>query len=79
MQRPAEDSGASIEDLFDPIKNADLYLSDNGAYVGCHGRNLFLNTIDRGLVIQLIQEIHKRPELEVMVSGPGLCVYGHKR
>ena len=32
--------------------------------------NLFLNTIDRGLVIQLIQEIRKRPELEVMVSGP---------
>ena len=61
---------ASIEDLFDPIKERIFYLSDNGAYVGCHGRNLFLNTIDRGLVIQLIQEIRKRPELEVMVSGP---------
>ena len=61
---------ASIEDLFDPIKERIFYLSDNGAYVGCHGRNLFLNTIDRDLVIQLIQEIRKMPELEVMVSGP---------
>ena len=43
---------ASIEDLFDPIKERIFYLSDNGAYVGCHGRNLFIHTIDRDLVIQ---------------------------
>ena len=33
---------ASIEAVFEPIKEKVFYLSDNGAYVGCHGRNLFL-------------------------------------
>lgn len=61
---------ASIEELFAPIKERIFYLSDNGAYVGCHGRNLFLNTIDRALVMELVQEIRHTPELEVMVSGP---------
>ena len=41
----------SIERLFEPVKERVFYLSDNGAYVGCHGRNLFLNTIDRGLAM----------------------------
>ena len=31
---------ASIEQVFDPIKEKIFYLSDNGAYVGCHGRQL---------------------------------------
>ena len=32
----------SIEQVFDPIKEKIFYISDNGAYVGCYGRNLFL-------------------------------------
>lgn len=48
---------ASIESLFAPIKERIFYLSDNGAYVGCCGRNLFLNTIDRELVRELIDHL----------------------
>lgn len=61
---------ASIEAIFEPIKEKVFYLSDNGAYVGCHGRNLFLNPIDRNTAMELIEEIRKIPELEVMVAGP---------
>ncbi len=61
---------ASIEAVFEPIKEKVFYLSDNGAYVGCHGRNLFLNPIHRDTAIELIREIRKRPELEVMAGGP---------
>lgn len=61
---------ASIEALFGPVKEKIFYLSDNGAYLGCHGRNLFLNTIDRGLIMDLVASVRKMPGLEVMVSGP---------
>ena len=60
----------SIERLFEPVKERVFYLSDNGAYVGCHGRNLFLNTIDRGLAMEMVEDIKKEPGLEVMLSGP---------
>lgn len=60
----------SIERIFDPIKEKIFYVSDNGAYVGCHGRNLFLTTIDRQLVMDLVRDIRACAELDVMVSGP---------
>ncbi|MDO5349780.1 MAG: HAD family hydrolase [Lachnospiraceae bacterium] len=60
----------SIERIFDPIKEKIFYVSDNGAYVGCHGRNLFLTTIDRQLVMDLVRDIRACEELDVMVSGP---------
>ncbi|MFR4440423.1 MAG: HAD family hydrolase [Hungatella sp.] len=61
---------ASIEAVFEPVKEKIFYLSDNGAYIGCHGRNLFLNTIQRQLVLELVEDIRRDPELDVMVSGP---------
>lgn len=61
---------ASIESIFEPIKEKIFYLSDNGAYVGCHGRNLFLNPIERQTVMDMIQDVRKMEELEIMVSGP---------
>jgi len=61
---------ASIEAIFEPIKEKVFYLSDNGAYVGCHGRNLFLNPIDRNTAVELIEEIRKTPGLEVIAGGP---------
>lgn len=69
---------ASIESLFGPVKEKIFYLSDNGAYVGCHGRNLFLNTIDRDLVMELLADIRKRPDLEAMVSGPDVVYMDSK-
>ena len=60
----------SIERLFEPIKEKIFYLSDNGAYIGCHGRNLFLTPIDRELVMEMVDDIRKRPDLDLMISGP---------
>lgn len=61
---------ASIESIFEPIKEKVFYLSDNGAYVGCHGRNLFLNTIDRDTVAEMVLDIRQSEDLDIMVSGP---------
>ncbi len=60
---------ASIEAVFEPIKEKIFYLSDNGAYVGMCGRNLFLSTIDRDLVHEMIRDI-RAEGLIAMLSGP---------
>lgn len=60
---------ASIEAVFEPIKEKIFYLSDNGAYVGCCGRNLFLNTIETEVARDMIQDIRKAG-LVAILSGP---------
>ncbi|MDW2797138.1 HAD family hydrolase [Clostridium boliviensis] len=61
---------ASIESIFDPVKEKIFYLSDNGAYIGCHGRNLFLNPIERKTVMEMVEDVRTMEGLEVMLSGP---------
>ncbi|MGL5434779.1 MAG: HAD family hydrolase [Lachnospiraceae bacterium] len=60
---------ASIERVFSPIKEKIFYLSDNGAYVGCHGRSLFVNGMERSLVMELIEDIRSEG-LEAMLCAP---------
>lgn len=62
----------SIEKLFSPIKEKIFYISDNGAYVGCHGRQLFLNYFDRDLAVEMVEDIRRQPGLDYMISGPDL-------
>lgn len=62
---------ASIDTIFAPIKERIFYLSDNGAYVGCAARSLFVNTIDRELAMDLVRDI-RAEGLEVLVGGPDL-------
>ena len=59
----------SIERVFDPVKEKIFYLSDNGAYVGLHGRNLYLNTVDSQLILEMTREIRELG-LTPMISGP---------
>lgn len=61
---------ASVESIFDPIKEKIFYLSDNGAYVGCHGRNLFLNPIERQTVIEVVEDVRGLEGMELLLSGP---------
>lgn len=65
---------SSIEAVFEPIKEKIFYLSDNGAYVGCHGRNLFLNTIERDLIHEMIRDIQALREEGVAVVLSGMDV-----
>lgn len=59
----------SIENTFAPIQKEIFYLAENGAYIGCYGRTLFLHPMDRELAVQLIENIRKNPKLDVMVNG----------
>ena len=60
----------SIESIFEPIKEKVFYLSDNGAYVGCHGRSLYVNPIERKTVMDMVQEVRNMDGLDVMICGP---------
>lgn len=60
---------ASIETVFEPIKEKIFYLSDNGAYIGCYGRRLFVYPLDRELARNMVQDI-RAAGLIAMVSGP---------
>lgn len=60
----------SIESLFEPIREKVFYLSDNGAYIGCHGRSLFINCIERKTVMDMVEDIRSTKGLEVMACGP---------
>ena len=60
---------ASIEQVFDPVKEKIFYLSDNGAYIGCYGRNLYLNTMEPELVRSIMRDIQAEG-LSVVLSGP---------
>lgn len=61
---------ASVESIFEPIKEKIFYLSDNGAYVGCHGRNLFLNPIERQTVMEVVEDVRRLEGMELLLSGP---------
>ncbi len=60
----------SIESIFEPIKEKVFYLSDNGAYVGCHGRSLYVNLIERKTVMDMVQDVRNMDGLDVMICGP---------
>ncbi len=60
----------SIESIFEPIKEKVFYLSDNGAYVGCHGRRLYVNPIERKTVMDMVLDVRNMAGLDVMICGP---------
>ena len=65
---------ASIEYTFAPIRREIFYLAENGAYLGCFGRNLFLHPMIQADALALASDISRDPRLEVLVSGPE-CAY----
>ncbi|MDR2024174.1 MAG: Cof-type HAD-IIB family hydrolase [Hungatella sp.] len=60
----------SIESIFEPIKEKVFYLSDNGAYVGLHGRRLYINPIERKTVMDMVQDVRNMEGLDVLICGP---------
>lgn len=59
----------SIENLFKPVCEKIFYISNNGAYIGMKGRNLFLYTFEKKLSDELISVIKENPRLIIMASG----------
>ena len=58
----------SIEYLFDKIKDKIFYISNNGGYIGMHGRTLFFNAMDSNIVKELIKDARKIPNIDILLS-----------
>lgn len=59
---------SSVEHTFDPVKKKIFYISNNGSYIGCHGRSLYTYTIDKKLAERVIRSVRRHPELELVYA-----------
>lgn len=60
---------ASVEQLFAPVKKKIFYIANNGAYVGCWGRSLYVNSMEPHMVRQVIRKVRQHPDLEMLYAG----------
>lgn len=65
---------ASVETTFEPIKEKIFYIADNGAYIGCHGRSLYVYQINRDAVRRFIEMSRRHPDLDLIYAAPD-CEY----
>lgn len=68
----------SIENTFAPIQKEIFYVAENGAYMGCYGRTLFLHPMDQAIALQLIEDVRSNPQLDVMVNGERMAYVGEQ-
>ena len=54
---------ASVERTFDPVKKKVFYIANNGSYIGCYGRSLYVYPIDRQIMKRLILAVRQIPGL----------------
>jgi len=64
---------SGVEWLFRPVAEKIFYLSDNGAYVGMHGRNLFLHPMEKEYIAQLLGMIRKNPAFAAVGTDGDEC------
>ncbi len=68
---------ASIEYIFDPVRDKIFYIGDNGAYLGCYGRELYLTRYKQELAMDVIADM-KAAGLDVLVDCAD-CAYTDSR
>lgn len=68
---------ASMEYIFSPVRDKIFYIADNGSYVGCYGRELFLTEYKQELAMDMISDM-KAAGLDVLVDCAD-CVYVDSR
>jgi hydroxymethylpyrimidine pyrophosphatase-like HAD family hydrolase len=60
---------ASVERTFEPVKKKVFYISNNGSYIGCYGRSLYVYAMDREIVKRLIHAVRKNPEFSMVYAA----------
>ena len=61
---------SSVEHTFDPVKKKIFYISNNGSYIGCHGRSLYTYTIDKKLANGVIRSVRRHRSLNLFMPVP---------
>lgn len=59
----------SLRMLFEPVNQELLYIAENGALVIYKGEVLCKNAMDRTLALEIVEDIYKQPNCEVLASG----------
>lgn len=59
----------SISKLFAPVLDRIFLISENGAYIGCRGRELYSTLIDPEIIHELIRQVREIPGCEIMLGG----------
>lgn len=59
----------SLEMLFGDLSRRMIFISENGALVSYQGRTLAKNPMERGLAMDIIEDVYGRPGCEVLISG----------
>ena len=60
---------ASVERTFDPVKKKVFYIANNGSYIGCYGRSLYVYPIDRQIMKRLILAVRQIPGLSMVYAA----------
>lgn len=60
---------ASIERVFEPIREKIFYIAENGGYIGCYGRTLFTRKISREKLTEIVRELRELGDCEFMLAG----------
>lgn len=63
----------SLENVFEPVKDQMFFISTNGCYVGCRGRELFVTKYKEELAADVIDDM-RAAGMDLMLDGFG-CVY----
>lgn len=64
---------SSIENIMKPIASKITMIAEGGAYVCSKGETLELHKIPMELVKEIVVDIRKMTECEIMVNGPKCC------
>jgi Cof subfamily protein (haloacid dehalogenase superfamily) len=59
----------SLKRLFEPISDKLMYISENGALVKYHDQILVKTAMDRSLAMDIIEDVYKMPNCELLISG----------
>lgn len=59
----------SIENLFKPVREKIFYISDNGAYIGMHGRRLMIHNIERSVFDELVRSAREAGDFTLVAAG----------
>lgn len=63
----------SLENVFAPVKDQIFFISTNGGYVGCRGRELFVTKYKKELAADMIDDM-RDAGMDIMIDGLG-CIY----
>ena len=65
----------SLRTLFSSIADKLMYIGENGALVKYKGNTIVKNAMNKDLALEIIEDVMKQPNCEVLISGEEFRMY----